>query len=176
MLNVRSKSRYHSFTRLIVLLIVFAVFLVRTATVSAQVNDESPGKIFDEQPTVVLVSMADKGDNVYWSDGEARITDELHLSDLDVISVESGTFAGSSQQDALRELKNAAESQNATSAILIYRTGSENVHLSLYAKEPADNSETYKEYDIPLSSTGDETDIAAFKAAELIHAMIDVPQ
>ena len=151
----------HFFFQMILVALIFGL----TQSANAQ--------SIDKQPTVVLLSLSAQGSDVFWPEGEDRITDELRLSDMHVITSESGAFEDVPQSVVQEALKTAADNENASAAIVAYKTGSQNAHLFLYVRRTADNSDIYREYDIPLSDSQDETDIAAFKVAELVQAMVD---
>ena len=164
-INTLFSTRCHALCRHLISLIVVARILGFTEVTLAQSGDE--------QPTVVLLSMSEQGTDVFWPTGELRIADELRLSDMTVISTESASFADLPESDVRERLKKAAESEDGLAAIVTYKTSSENAHLFLYLKRAADSSELFREYDIPLSDSQEETDIAAFKVAELVQAMVD---
>ena len=127
----------------------------------------------DSHPTVVLLSMAQQNENAGWPPGEERITDELQLSNLNVISTPINAPIQNHNQDACNSLKAAAAAQNAAGAFLLYRTSDQRAKLCLYVNKTALRSESSKEYEISVSTNGDEADIIAFKAAEFFRAMLD---
>ena len=155
------KTQGHFF----IISIPLATFFGLAGTAHAQTSDS--------QPIVVLASMAQQPEAVYWQSGEERIEEELRLSNITVVSTESTTFAGSPDQHAHEALKLAAENQDSAGAIMVYKAGRRNVHIALYVAETVDGPETFREYDISLSPSGVGTDIAAFKVAEVIQVMFD---
>ena len=115
--------------------------------------------------------MMEQRSALYWSRGEQRITSELKMSDVNVISYAGTPFAAMNMED---ELKRAAESQRADFAFFLYKTGLQNVRLMIYATPSTDDAQEYTTYDFQLDTTEESENIVALKAAEAVLAVMKI--
>lgn len=120
-------------------------------------------------PTIVVVSMANNQRNMFWERGEARIREELRLAGFKVVVAPAIV---ENESDFKNELKEIAIAHDATASLLVYTAEGNFANLLLYMTYPSDDTEVYKTYRYQISSTEEEVDVAALKAADAVQSAV----
>ena len=124
----------------------------------------------DKQSIVVVVSMYSQNSALYWHEGEARIMDELQMSNLNVKSTIGSPYASLNMQEAL---KTAASTEQADVAISLFRTNDQTARLMVYTQSAGTSDKPYSEYDFTIATNEDAVEIVSLKTAEVVHEAVN---